>query len=205
MSAAISALRPDFEIAYICGDLPHWFSLLLGKCEVGAMSEVNTDIHYHNVAFQNTEGEEDRALVYHEAYMPAFAETFPKLLAKALAKHEAEKDQPHRVRDDARAAARAKVVSAAISTLRPDLKTAYICGDPPYWFSRMLASCEFRATCTITSALCHNNLVRRSAEDKEGRALVYDAASAFAKTFPKLLAKALAEHDAINNQPQPAA
>jgi hypothetical protein len=93
--AAISVLRPDLEIAYICGDLPRWFSSLLGKCEVQAMTAVNTDIHYNHVAFRSTEGEEAQALVFHEAYMPAFAETFPKLLAKALAKHDALNDQPH--------------------------------------------------------------------------------------------------------------
>jgi hypothetical protein len=69
----------------------HWLALYkvseAASGKVQAMTAVNADIHYHNIAFQNTEGEEDRDLVYHEAYLPAFAETFPKLLAKRSKQH----------------------------------------------------------------------------------------------------------------------
>jgi hypothetical protein len=188
VSATISALRPDLEIAYICGDLPHWFSLLLGKCEVGAMSEVNDDIHYHNVLFRSLEDEEARDIVYNKAYIAAFADMFPKLLSKALAKYEAEKDQPHRVRSERSEALRAKVMSTALRTLRPDLEIADICGDLPFWVRRLLARCGAQATSAIVTARLHK--ARRSAESEEDWALVFD--EAFAETFPKLLARALA-------------
>ena len=88
VSAAIRTVRPDMEIAYMCGELPRWFSRLLRDSRSSTWSEISKHIFYGNDLFKSLEDGEVKDLVYDEAYLAAFADTFPKSLTKALARHE---------------------------------------------------------------------------------------------------------------------
>jgi hypothetical protein len=207
VSDAIRTLRPGFEMYTHEYDLPRWLSRLLGKCEGEARTEVNTEICYHNEIVRNTEDEEIRNIAYCEAYIPEFAKTFPRLLAKALAQYEAKKGQPHMVRKEKLDAAKNHVVCASIRKLRPDLEIEYICGGLPLWFSRILRKCEGGVAWRICDPRSGIGVPPHGCVDKETRELMFDEASirAFAEMFPKLLEEALATHDALGDQPPSAA
>src|ERR1700738_1676265 len=86
--AVIENLRPDLEIAFICGEAPRWFQHIVWECKIKACTEAIRDVHYHDATFRSAvDGEEER-LAFHEAYIPAFAEAFSRLLVRALAKHD---------------------------------------------------------------------------------------------------------------------
>jgi hypothetical protein len=75
-AVAIMRHRPEMEAAYIAGELPEWFDLLLRDCIAAA----------HRMASEA--GEQAKRRAYHAAFIETYAKTLPDLLAEALAENE---------------------------------------------------------------------------------------------------------------------
>jgi len=89
-----------------------------------------------------------------------------------------------------------QVISAAVRTLRLDLEAAYICGDAPKWFSRLMSKCRVDAGTAANSAVHYHDEAFMSATGEAKRLAYHEAyLPAFAEAFPRSLAKALAKHD----------
>jgi hypothetical protein len=93
--AAIRTYRADLETALAIGDLPKWFERLLGKCKhdadiiAGNAGVRAVDVQSHEAGIARVKASqvdrlEARREAFEAAYVPAFAETFPSLLANAL-------------------------------------------------------------------------------------------------------------------------
>jgi hypothetical protein len=80
VSAAVKMHYPD-------GDAPRWFLNIVSQCRVEAGTAANTAVH-SNAAYLRAVGEVKR-VTYHEAIIPAFAEAFPRLLARELKRRRA--------------------------------------------------------------------------------------------------------------------
>jgi hypothetical protein len=82
VSGAVAALRPDMQIAEICGDLPVWFRRVVFAAQLDAAREAIRS------APRGERSDEAGWLTYDAAYITSFAEAYPRLLGRALAKHE---------------------------------------------------------------------------------------------------------------------
>jgi hypothetical protein len=87
--AAIAALRPELEMAFISGEAPLWFESIIWKCKIDAMGEAVQVTPQLLPDWKDGASDADY-LAYNEAHLPAFAEAFSTLLARALVKHDAE-------------------------------------------------------------------------------------------------------------------
>jgi hypothetical protein len=128
--------------------------------------------------------------------MPSKATTLLGVAMEAAeAKREAEKATAKfafrqiRERDEARDQARwnAELATNAVAIMmhRPEMEAAFIAGELPEWFDRLLRTCVAEA----------HNMANEAGEEAERR--VFDAAyiKTYAETLPGLLAKALAENE----------
>jgi hypothetical protein len=84
-AASDEIVTAAIKLHYAASDPPTWFLRIVSRCRVEAGTAANRAVHFDDAAFQRASGEAKR-LAYHDAYTPAFAEAFPRLLARALAK-----------------------------------------------------------------------------------------------------------------------
>jgi hypothetical protein len=92
--SVIGKLRPDLEMAYICGESPKWFEPMIWKCKSDAMSEAMRAAPRYPRSEDDPSAAEHAA--FNEAYLPAYAAAFTSALMWALRKHDrdAAKEKP---------------------------------------------------------------------------------------------------------------
>jgi hypothetical protein len=119
-------------------------------------------------------------------------------MPKKLTAAELEAKAREAVRRDESKRAEAKIVLAAIAAQRPDMETAFICGEAPLWFERIVWTCKIKAAGEAIRAVVYSDAAYRSAPDEEaGRVAFHDAyLPAFEKAFSTLLTWELRKHDA---------
>jgi hypothetical protein len=95
-------------------------------------------------------------------------------------------------RDLARWNAELATNAVAIMTHRPEMEAAFVAGELPEWFDRLLRHCAAEA----------HDTAREAGEEAKRRAYHAAFIERYAKILPALLAKALAEYEALGSSAQ---
>jgi hypothetical protein len=83
--AAIARIRPDMEMAFICGEAPRWFESIVWKCKIEAVRDAIKATPRGPRSGDDASDAEHAA--HNEAYLPEYAKAFTAALTWALRKH----------------------------------------------------------------------------------------------------------------------